>query len=86
LDLERAVENVARRFGGAALNAEILRCVSRRGRSEANAKEKASAHFAQDDSWVVGERVVAEIFRKTARMPGLPEALLVVAEVDVEVG
>jgi hypothetical protein len=31
-------------------NAEILRCVSRRVRSEANAKEKASAHFAQDDN------------------------------------
>jgi hypothetical protein len=33
-------------------NAEILRCVSRRVRSEANAGEKASAHFAQDDRYL----------------------------------
>src|SRR5579871_4825838 len=33
--------------------AEILRCVSRRVRSEANARENASAHFAQDDRFLL---------------------------------
>jgi hypothetical protein len=38
------------------VTAEILRCVSLRVRSEANAEEKASAHFAQDDSLGGGAR------------------------------
>jgi hypothetical protein len=46
------------------LNAEILRCVSRRVRTEANAKEKASAHFAQDNSWVVREGRVLTFWEK----------------------
>jgi hypothetical protein len=53
---------------GLVFGAEILRCVSRRIRSEANAREKASAHFAQDDNL------------------GYDGALLVAAEVDVEIG
>jgi hypothetical protein len=36
------------------VNAEILRCVSQAFRLEANAKEKASAHFAQNEWWLIG--------------------------------